>query len=94
VQWLTMKEGITVESVTLKRHWPRTLLVVTFEHEQLPGCRIAWHQPIWRSALQHLEPKYDEFLQVHLSEYVGKNLGRWRDCRPGETRDVGILQLY
>jgi hypothetical protein len=92
-QWLEMKEGVTVEGVNLKGQWPETLLVVMFHHERLPGCKFAWHWPVWKpETVDQMEPDFDPHLDVYLIEHIAKRLSDWRDCEPGEVRAVGVLK--
>ena len=87
------EEPMTVERVRLTGAWPRTLLAVDFRHAALPGCRFAWHRPIWTpETMNQASPSYDEYLWVDLMEHVHKNLGRYRDCKPGEVTNIGVLR--
>jgi len=82
---------MNVLRVDLKGSWPGTLLVVTFEHQALPGCVFSWHWPVWTTeTVDNPEPAYDEYLWVYLREYVHKYLDRHRDCKAGEVRDIGV----
>jgi len=85
--------GSRIDHVELTGTYPATLLVVVFRHELRPGCRFAWHWPLWSGKTVHLaEPSYDEHLWVYLMEWVHKQLRHHLDCSDGETVRVGILE--
>jgi hypothetical protein len=91
-QWLDMSNGIIVESVMLSSAWPETQVVVTCTWEQAPGCRYAFHRPIWTVETMFGErPGERELFSVHLIEHFAKRaLTRMRSANPGITMHLDV----